>query len=386
VTQEQKETFLPLELPRISADYAALLNQWYRAGSGLNFQAADRTWRLTPEARIRPALWHIRVYAGLGDYEVTVFLDNQAVADWPNSGLELSALSALPKELAGPALELICLELVEALEKASGLPVSLSGCNFLPEEAWLPEEAFCFSLVSLIPLVGGENAANTDSSPTVRVQGAIAADLNCLAEITRLFSGAAQNSANQADQMSAANALKLQARLILPGPELTPGNIRELEAGDIVLTAVPVALLEQKGLPVRLSLTESFGASAYLKEATLHMESVMTEEKGLAPLENPAQEQTPAQEDAELTSGAGSEENIPAALDPKDIPLRLGFDLGGLELSVAGLAALAPGQVLETGRNLSAPVRIVVSGRSIGAGSMVNVAGQLGVRIESINL
>ena len=73
------------------------------------------------------------------------------------------------------------------------------------------------------------------------------------------------------------------------------------------------------------------------------------------------------------------------AAAPGDLPLAVAFDLGGLTLSVAEMAGLAPGMVLETGRDTASPVRITVAGKSIGTGSLFDVGGRIGVRIETLH-
>ncbi|MDR2160658.1 MAG: type III secretion system cytoplasmic ring protein SctQ [Desulfovibrio sp.] len=365
----------PLPFLRISSAFAALLNQWHRAGGCLAFHAAGGSWELTPDAGISPVFWRIRIYARLGDCEVAVLLDNTVPADWKDSGLDARALFALPPELAGPALELSGLELAETLETACGLPVSVIGCNLEPEKAWLPEEGLLFSL------------CRKETGTVVRTNGAFVADIRCLEKIVRLFSQAALRSPSALNESLLQN-FPLQARIILPGPELSSETIRALEAGDIVLTNAPSALPEQRGIPVRLNLTDSFGASAYLAGAALHMESAMAADA--TPTATPATIDAPDSTGGEQQTMPDGADNIEdrgrPPLDPKDIPLRLSFDLGSAELSMAEVASLAPGQVLETGRNITNPVRVFASGRLIGTGSLMDVSGQVGVRIETLRL
>ncbi len=57
--------------------------------------------------------------------------------------------------------------------------------------------------------------------------------------------------------------------------------------------------------------------------------------------------------------------------------------LGTIEMELADLARLRPGQVLECSTPLGSAVDLVVSGRSVGNGELVGVDGRLGVRILS---
>jgi len=68
-----------------------------------------------------------------------------------------------------------------------------------------------------------------------------------------------------------------------------------------------------------------------------------------------------------------------AGLD--ELPVRLAFELGRIELPLAELALLGPGHVFELARNEAQPVDIVANGRRIGQGRIVDVAGSIGVQI-----
>ena len=95
--------------------------------------------------------------------------------------------------------------------------------------------------------------------------------------------------------------------------------------------------------------------------------------------------ETPVAAD-ETAQDQAVEESAPVAADPGELSLAVGFDLGGLTLSVAEMAALAPGKILETGRDLASPVRITVAGKCIGTGSLFDVGGRIGVRIETLHM
>jgi len=71
-----------------------------------------------------------------------------------------------------------------------------------------------------------------------------------------------------------------------------------------------------------------------------------------------------------------------AGLD--ELPVRLAFELGRLELPLAELAVLGPGHVFELARDEAQPVDILANGRRIGQGRIVNVAGSIGVQIVRI--
>lgn len=79
-------------------------------------------------------------------------------------------------------------------------------------------------------------------------------------------------------------------------------------------------------------------------------------------------------------SGDGSE----GETGEDDLPIMLCFDLGHLELTLAALRALGPGSVLALPALSDAPVRVTVGGRAVGTGELVEIEGQLGVRLTRI--
>jgi type III secretion protein Q len=71
-----------------------------------------------------------------------------------------------------------------------------------------------------------------------------------------------------------------------------------------------------------------------------------------------------------------------AGLD--ELPVRLSFELGRLELRLAEVAVMGAGHVFELAREETQPVDILANGRRIGRGRIVTVAGAIGVQIVRI--
>lgn len=69
---------------------------------------------------------------------------------------------------------------------------------------------------------------------------------------------------------------------------------------------------------------------------------------------------------------------------PDDAHLELTVALGTTRLSVRALGELALGQVVSLGRPLAGPFELRVEGRVIGRGELVDVDGELGVRVVSL--
>jgi type III secretion protein Q len=67
--------------------------------------------------------------------------------------------------------------------------------------------------------------------------------------------------------------------------------------------------------------------------------------------------------------------------DPDELPVRLAFDVGRLDVSLGELRRFDAGSVLELNCSADELVRISANGRLIGQGALVDVNGSVGVRI-----
>ena len=64
-----------------------------------------------------------------------------------------------------------------------------------------------------------------------------------------------------------------------------------------------------------------------------------------------------------------------------ELPLRLHLIIDEKELTWAEVSRLAPGAILDLGRDPRAPVKLAVNGRQIGTGELVEIEGRLGVKL-----
>lgn len=99
-------------------------------------------------------------------------------------------------------------------------------------------------------------------------------------------------------------------------------------------------------------------------------------EKGSAdePLEDAASELS----DEDLMPGAGAP---PADAAFDDLPIKLVFEIGKLELPLGELQEIGKGHVFELQRPLGEAVEIHAAGRRIGQGEVVRIEDQIGVRV-----
>jgi type III secretion protein Q len=70
--------------------------------------------------------------------------------------------------------------------------------------------------------------------------------------------------------------------------------------------------------------------------------------------------------------------------DLDDLPVKLVFELGRLELSLGEIRQLVPGALLPLARPLEESLDIVANGRRIGRGALVQLGDSLGVRITRL--
>ena len=71
-------------------------------------------------------------------------------------------------------------------------------------------------------------------------------------------------------------------------------------------------------------------------------------------------------------------------VDLDDIPVKLLFELGRLELSLAQIRQLVPGALLALQRPLEDSVDILANGRRIGRGNLIQIGDSLGIRVTRL--
>jgi type III secretion system YscQ/HrcQ family protein len=70
--------------------------------------------------------------------------------------------------------------------------------------------------------------------------------------------------------------------------------------------------------------------------------------------------------------------------DLTHIPISISVELSRTQLSLRELSTLKDGDVLELKKRPNEPIDLLVSGKVIGRGELVDVDGELGVRICSL--
>jgi type III secretion protein Q len=169
-------------------------------------------------------------------------------------------------------------------------------------------------------------------------------------------------------------ALRLPARVTLFNRAVRWPRLRALRPGDVVLSGLNVHPGSNGQVPV-WQASISFGIGVIMRAPV-----EVNAEHARARVSGPLQ-----------MMDAGAAEPRHAALSDlgamADLQLPVAFEVDTARVSLAELAALAPGSVIELDAALTeAVVRLVCNGQTVGTGQLVAIGKQLGVRIERMGL
>jgi type III secretion system YscQ/HrcQ family protein len=90
-------------------------------------------------------------------------------------------------------------------------------------------------------------------------------------------------------------------------------------------------------------------------------------------------------DDAEHSDGYDEDlPSVDAAAMLADVTVAMVIELGRVQVSAADVMGLRPGQVIELGRSPGEAIDLVVDGKRIGKGELVEIDGEMGVRILSL--
>jgi type III secretion protein Q len=167
--------------------------------------------------------------------------------------------------------------------------------------------------------------------------------------------------------------LILHLPVVMAETAITLGEIDKLDLGDVILLANTAS---QDISQVRLAISSSEAIIARIDGQKL---TVARGGKSMST--NDAATGAKAAPSSKSAATPPPSEPVVSAASLEEVPLKIVFDLGDIELSIADLKALVPGQVINLARDPGNAVRVSVNGRRIGAGEIVEIEGRLGVRI-----
>jgi len=145
-------------------------------------------------------------------------------------------------------------------------------------------------------------------------------------------------------------------------------DLSGLGAGDVILFE-RFGVRDARGGPVTLRLGRG-GFGARLDGDALTIEEHFRLNRGVSSMEfDPTHKGDAASADQLL----------------RELPVEVVCELGRVTMSGRELLELRPGAVIPAGRPLSGPVDLTVGGRVVARGELVDVEGEIGVRITQLN-
>jgi type III secretion system YscQ/HrcQ family protein len=161
---------------------------------------------------------------------------------------------------------------------------------------------------------------------------------------------------------------QLTLRLEVGRTAVARSDLSGLGAGDVILFE-RFGVRDARGGPVTLRLGRG-GFGARLDGDALTIEEHFRLNRGVSTMEfDPSQKGDAASTDQLL----------------RELPVEVVCELGRVTMTGRELLELRPGAVIPAGRPLSGPVDLTVGGRVVARGELVDVEGEIGVRITQLN-
>lgn len=348
-------TARPLSLPQLSRDEMDRQNRIARWRAPLKLPGSEAfSLQRLEQACAQPDCPESRMTLNLtlGADPLTARLPRALVLDLLRSlqcGVGFDPMP--PTDLAALLLEAALLPLVEVFERGVGLAVGLHAvADASPHPEPRPDNAASFMRVPFLLRGPGMSQTLWVEAPARTM------------EILLRNWGA---GTRKMDQLPV--PLMLQAGSTI----LSAGLIRSLRPGDAVLLQEMEAGQILDGLPsvMRLFVADTFVVSLRRAQAGWRLQTPLRQawKAGQILSDN-------------TTEGIAVAEPI---VDLDELPVRLVFEAGRLELSLGELRRLGAGSILEIGTQ-PGQVRILVNGQRIGDGELVNIENRSGVRITAL--
>jgi len=199
----------------------------------------------------------------------------------------------------------------------------------------------------------------------------------------------------QATVLVNGTAYRAQVALVLT--ELP--KLRALALTELGELPVALPLVVGWSLAERAALADFVPGNAWFPGPGLWLDATLA---GSVALAAPAQDsglRATLSRDGKIVLRGGSVQLLPDAgelmSDPEkpeasltdavlDSPVVVRIEVGAVSMSAREWAELAPGDVIESGRRVAEPVVLRVAGREVARGELVNLEGELGVRIREL--
>jgi type III secretion protein Q len=336
-------------LPKIAFAQLQLLNAFYRCRCALDFRLLGRSATIATE-------WPPPVGEPSRRFRLEFTVDGVAgeavlcgsLVDAITCAVDpQEPLVGLRPEYAGVLVEFALRDELEALEQNLGCRFAIAA---LCPEPQAPASADPLVLSVMIAVEGVGR-----SWCELRLVGNAANNLVALLD-------------RYAARLKAAAGLPVAVCVRVAAATLSVGEISRLSPGDVVL----VEQCCRKPRAAVAVIAEHLVAPVALTEAGGELVTAPMRGRGSAwewSMENVAGK----------PSWDGEEDGV---LD--DLPVKLVFELGRVDLSLREIRQLAPGAVVALARPLEESVDVVANGRRIGRGNLIQVGDSLGVRLARL--
>lgn len=198
-------------------------------------------------------------------------------------------------------------------------------------------------------------------------------------------SGSAQNLARMRRALQALPEVEVPVRVLGAQLALGADDIANVEPGDIIVLENHQLKLGPGGVSGQVTLLLGRGRHGSIT-ARLY------EELGEAKLEVSAIAEQPQPEEIDMdeasapaSESAAPEDNLPQTAGLlREVDAPVAVELGRIRLSTAQVVRLRAGQVLRLARAATDPVDLVVGGKLFARGELIEVDGELGVRLTHV--
>ncbi|NIC04760.1 type III secretion system cytoplasmic ring protein SctQ [Billgrantia bachuensis] len=346
-------------LPRLSPEQVTMLNALHRPRPALALSLGERVLRLRIVPQAEPSLLPVALGLSIGGAPALLRLGDDSLAALTEHLALRAGLERCEPDLTALWLEYALLEWIEPLEARLGVALRLDEAAPMTEEA----VAICISLRLEADGLAGQLMLSLGAA----AMQVVAPLLDALPAV----------------EPRPCSALPIPVQWVAGHQRLRLDELRGLMPGDVVLLKRPVEALAIAGRPMAEVVEQKDGLKLLTSPSARHGEGLGVPGSARAGSDSPSQ--NPLNDDRSRDDMAVDSRNPKppptdaAALD--GLPMRLVCELGRLELTLGELRELGPGSVLPLSRPTEDAVDLVVNGRPMGRGRLVEIGDSLGVQI-----
>ncbi|QHC49104.1 YscQ/HrcQ family type III secretion apparatus protein [Billgrantia tianxiuensis] len=345
----------PARLPRLEPEHVVVLNALHRSRPPFTLALGKSSLRLSVVQGSEPAL-PMEVGISVGEAAATLHLSQQGLAALTRHLALRIPLEQCAGDLLALWLEYALLGWIEPLEARLGCAIQLHAATLEPVDA---------TALRIVLRVEDEAPA-----------GDLALSLSAAA----LRSLAPLLESLPPPLAKPCSALPMTVQWIAGRQQLRLGELRSLVPGDVVLLEPPAKTLMIAGQPL---------AEAEEKDDGLHLLAPVSPTGARsapepAPLDDDSRWKQRRHDDMAENTQDPQAARPEAALD--ELPVQLACEFGRLELTLGELRTLDAGSVLPLKKPAQEAVDILVNGRRMGRGRLVEIGDSLGVQIVRLQI